>query len=100
MSRIIKCLNCGLYNKNVDYCIQCNTLLSSKKRRELAFANDEKERSERERVQKEVSPSFYENYKDHPYFVVRVFVTVAHSIWTAFMALGMFIAWLISAIAA
>lgn len=100
MSSLIKCPNCGLYNKNVDYCNTCNTLLSSAKRRKLAFAKDEKERNERERIQKEASPSFYEKNKDHRYLVVRGFAKVTHAIWAGFMAIGMFIAWLISAIAA
>jgi hypothetical protein len=75
-------------------------LLSSKIRREQAFAKDEKERNERERIQKETSPSFYEKNKDHRYLPVRIFARVTHAVWAGFMAIGMFIAWLISAIAA
>ncbi|WP_231575836.1 hypothetical protein [Bizionia psychrotolerans] len=71
-----------------------------KKRRELAFAQDEKDRKVREQIQKEKSPSFYQKYKSHRFLVVRIFAKVIHSIWMGFMAVGMFIAWLISAIAA
>ncbi|MEH1006399.1 MULTISPECIES: hypothetical protein [unclassified Winogradskyella] len=100
MVRHIKCPNCGIYNTNADYCTNCNTLLSYKKRRELAFAQEEKERRERERIQKEASPSFFKKHKDHRFLIVRIFVKITHSIWMAFMAIGMFIAWLITAIAA
>ena len=100
MASIIKCPNCGIYNKNVEYCTECNTLLSYKKRRELAFAQEKKERLERERTQDEASPSFYEKYKDHRFLIIRIFVKITHSIWLVFMSIGMFIAWLITAIAA
>ncbi len=100
MASIIKCPNCGIYNKNVEYCTNCDTLLSYKKRREIAFAQEKKERLERERIEDEARPSFYEKYKDHRFLIVRVFVKMIHSIWLGFMAVGMFIAWLITAIAA
>ncbi|GGW56107.1 hypothetical protein DFQ11_101573 [Winogradskyella epiphytica] len=100
MSSHIKCPNCGVYNTNVDYCTNCNTLLSPKKRRELAQAKQLEERRERERIQKEKSPSFYERHKDHRFLIVRVFVKIIHSIWMGFMAIGMFIAWLVSTVVA
>lgn len=100
MASIIKCPNCGIYNKNVEYCTNCSTLLSYKKRREMAFVKERKERLERERLADEVAPSFYEKHKDHRFLVVRFFVKMLHSIWLGFMAVGMFIAWLITAIAA
>jgi ribosomal protein L37E len=100
MASHIKCLNCGVYNTNEDYCTNCNTPLSYKKRRELDYAQQEKKRRERERIQKEKSPSIYEKYKDHHSLIVRVFVKIVHSIWMGFIAIGMFIAWLITAIAA
>jgi len=100
MASHVKCPNCGVYNTNEEYCTQCNTLLSYKKRRELAFAQDKKDRLERERLQNEASPSFYDKYKDHKFLIVRIFVKITHSIWLGFMAIGVFIAWLITAIAA
>lgn len=100
MASHIKCPNCGIYNTNEDYCTNCGTLLSHQKRRELAFAQDEKDRKERERIQREKSPSPYKKYSEHRFLVVRVFAKIIHSIWMAFMAIGMFIAWLISSIVA
>lgn len=100
MASLIKCPNCGIYNKNGDYCISCGTLLSYKKRRELEFAKEEKQRLERERLRKEASPSFHEKYKDHKYFVVRAFTKITRSIWLAFIAIGVAIALVIVAVAA
>jgi ribosomal protein L37E len=100
MKSHIKCPNCGLFNTNADYCKNCNTPLSYKKRRELAYAQETKERLNRERIENKKSPSFFVKYKDHRFLVVRIIVRVIHSIWTVFMAIGMFIAWLFTAIAA
>lgn len=100
MASQIKCPNCGVYNTNQDYCTNCGTLLSYQKRRELAFAQDEKDRKERERIQKEKSPPFIEKYGNHRFLIVRILAKIIHSIWLGFMAIGMFIAWLISTIVA
>ncbi|MEM6517018.1 MAG: hypothetical protein AAF688_12605 [Bacteroidota bacterium] len=100
MATHIKCPNCGTFNTNREFCRNCGTLLSSKKRRELAFKKEETERQERRRIKEEANPSFYDKYKDHRYWVVRVFATVTHYIALAFIAIGTFIAWLVTAIAA
>ncbi len=100
MARLIKCPNCGIYNKNVDYCLSCGALLSHEKRRELEFAKEKKESRERERIRKAASPSFFKKYKNHKYFIVRAFSKITHSIWLAFIAIGVAIAWIIAAIAA
>jgi ribosomal protein L37E len=96
----IKCPNCGTFNTNAEYCKNCNTPLSYKKRRELEHAKETDERRERERIQSEKEPSFYIKYKDHRFLLVRIIVKAVYSIWMAFVAIGMFIAWLITAIAA
>ncbi|MGY0390962.1 hypothetical protein ACW5R3_00205 [Bizionia sp. KMM 8389] len=100
MAKHIKCPNCGVFSTDSDYCTNCGTLLSYKKRRKLAYEQAEKEREERQKLEKENSPSFYDKYSTHRFLIVRVFAKVTHAIWMAFMAIGMFIAWLISAIAA
>lgn len=100
MASHIKCPNCGIYNTNVDVCTSCNTPLFSKKRHELRLEKEEEKRREQERIEKEASPSFYERNKDHRFFIVRAFVKIIHSIWMGFVAIGMFIAWVISTIVA
>lgn len=100
VSRNIKCPNCGIYNTNRDYCSECNTLLSYKKRRELAYKKEQDAQLERRRIEKENNPSFFEKHENHRFWVVRAFIKVIKSIWMAIMAVGVFIAWLIAAIAA
>lgn len=96
----IKCPNCGTYNDNVDYCINCGTLINFKKRRELEFEKSEKRRAFNEREDKKKSFKWIEKYKTHKYLVVRVFAYVIYSVWAAVMAIGTFIAWLFTMIAA
>ena len=100
MASYIKCISCGTYNTNEEYCTNCGSPLSYKKRRQLAYAKKQKKQYEDQSVRKENSLSFYEKHKDHRFLIVRVFVKITHSIWLGFMAIGMFIAWLITAIAA
>ncbi len=100
MTKHIKCPNCGIYNTDRDYCKNCNTLLSYEKIRELEYAEEEKEREERERISEEKFPSFYDKYKDHRYLIVRLLAKTSRSIWLGFLAVGILLAWIIAAIAA
>ncbi|HLV15065.1 MAG TPA: hypothetical protein VKY41_07790 [Xanthomarina sp.] len=95
----IKCPNCGVYNTDKDYCEECQTVLSYKIRRELAYKEQEKERL-KELANQEKNPSFFEKYSNHRFFIIRFLTKIIRSIWLGFMAIGMFIAWLISAIVA
>lgn len=96
----IKCPNCGIYNTNVDYCNNCNTLLSPKLRRELQFTAQEKARKEKKRLKEKNALSFIEKYSEHRYLIVRLLAKSIRSIWLAFISVGVFIAWLVSVIAA
>jgi len=100
MASYVKCPECGVFNTNREFCKNCGAILSSERRRELAFEKEERERQERRRLEQQENPSFYEKHKDHRYWVVRAFATVTHSIALAFIAIGTFIAWLVTAIAA
>jgi len=95
----IKCPNCGIYNTNKDYCTNCNTLLSSKIRRELQFAKEAKARAEKQRIEDENSTSIIEQYTSHRFLIIRVFAKIIRSIWLGFVAIGVFIAWLVTAVA-
>lgn len=95
----IKCPNCGIYNTNRDYCEHCGTVLSYKIRRELALKKEKEERLKQEAL-KEKKPAFFEKYTNHRFLIVRIGAKIIRSIWLVFMAIGMFIAWLVSAIAA
>ncbi len=100
MARHVKCIKCGTFNKNREYCINCGAPLSHKKRRLIAFKKAEKERKAREAIEEKNNPSFFDKYRNHKYAVIRIPVIIFHSIWLGFMAIGTFIAWLFTAIAA
>jgi len=95
----IKCPNCGIYNTNRDYCEECQTVLSYKIRRELDLQKQVEERL-KQVASKEKEISAFEKYSNHRFFLVRLVTKIIRSIWLVFMAIGMFIAWLISAIVA
>lgn len=95
----IKCPNCGIYNTDRDYCEACNSVLSYKIRREIVFKKEEDARVKLE-ASIEKKPSFFEKYSNHKLFLVRFLAQALRSIWMVFMAIGMFIAWLISAVVA
>ena len=96
----IKCPNCGIYNTNADHCSNCGTLLSYKKRRELAHKAQEKKRKERQAAQKAASPSWIESGKNSKYLVVRLGAQFFNGIVVVVMAIGAFFAWLFTFLAA
>ncbi|WP_452219701.1 hypothetical protein [Lacinutrix salivirga] len=99
-SKTIMCIQCGVYNKDREFCSECGAILDYKKRRELAFKKEEEARLERRRIEKENNPSFFDKYGDHRFLVVRIFVKIIKSIYVLIVAIGGFIAWLIATIAA
>ena len=98
--KLIKCPSCGIYNKNAEHCINCGAILSYKKRREKARKKTEDERKKRALDEQKNNPSLFEKYENHRFLLVRVCVKVLRSIWLVFLAIGTFIAWLFTAIAA
>lgn len=98
--RRIKCPNCGTYNQNVDYCAHCNTLINFEKRREIEFQKLKQKRTLYEQQDEAKSFQWIETYKNHRYLLVRFFAYIMYSIWAAVMAIGTFIAWLFTMIAA
>ncbi|GGG35130.1 hypothetical protein [Bizionia arctica] len=95
----IKCPSCGIYNTDNDYCEHCGEVLNYKIRRELAIKKEKEERLKQD-ASKKKEPSFFEKYGNHRFLLIRIIAKIFRSIWLAFMAIGMFIAWLISAVAA
>lgn len=99
MTRHVKCIKCGTFNTNQEYCTNCGTPLSYEKRRQIEYEKSEKERKERELLEKQNNPSFFNRYGNHKNIIVRFAVRIIRSVWLAFMAIGTFIAWLVTAIA-
>ena len=100
MAKHIKCPKCGEFNTDREYCVNCGAVLSYRKRRKIAFEMAEKLRKEKERLNDKMNPSFFDKYSNHRFWLVRASVRILHSIWLGFLAIGSFIAWLITAIAA
>lgn len=97
--RIIKCPNCGVFNKNEEYCIDCNTLLSEQKKRELKEQAYKKEEIAKVIYEKE-NPNFAERLKKHPFFLYRVAGWILYSAFMVVSIIGSGLAWLIAMIAA
>ncbi|MFD1062438.1 hypothetical protein ACFQ1Q_04205 [Winogradskyella litorisediminis] len=100
MASHIKCFECGVFNTDREYCKNCGALLSYKKRREIAYKKANLQQKEKERLEKKSNPSFFEKYENHNNFIVRATIKVLKSIGLVFIAIGTFIAWLFTAIAA
>lgn len=99
MTRHTKCIECGTFNTNKEYCKKCGAPLSYEKRRLIAYEKSEKERKQREILEEKNNPSFFDRYENHKYLMVRLVIGVLKSIWLVFVAIGTFIAWLFTAIA-
>ncbi|WP_347174027.1 hypothetical protein [Polaribacter uvawellassae] len=90
----IKCLNCGVFNTNREYCENCNSLISHKKKQvERATKIHEKEitlaKEELEKL------SFIDKLRKHPFFLVKIIGWILHSVWILLNIIGGLIAWLI-----
>ena len=96
----IKCPNCGLFNTNTDHCSNCGTLLSYKKRRELAHKAEEKKRLSRKKTKEKTTPSWIGSGEKSNYLIVRVGAKILKSITVIVIAIGAFFAWLFAFIAA
>ncbi len=100
MAKTIKCHNCGTYNVDLEYCSQCNVLIDFAKRRQLEQKEAENQRSEKEQLETKKITEVIDKYRNHRYFLVRLLAGISYYTWAAVMAIGAFIAWLISMIAA
>ena len=98
-TRIIKCPNCGVFNTNREFCKNCNTLISNKKKREL-----KKEKVQQEEIKKVIyeqeNPNLAERLKKHPFFLYRIFGWILYSVILVVSAIGAGIAWFVAMVAA
>lgn len=89
-----KCSNCGLWNTDVDYCTNCNTVLNLK-------LKAQQERIEKIKTEPKPKPDqldkIYDWFQYHPFLLVRVIFNIFRSVWVALMAVLTFfiysIAW-------
>jgi ribosomal protein L37E len=95
----VKCPNCGEFNTNKEYCQSCNTLISHQKKEETrAERIQEKELTEVK--EKLAHLNFADRLRKHPFFLVKIFGWILHSVWIVINIIGGLIAWFIAMVAA
>jgi len=97
----IKCINCGTFNQNLDYCSNCGQLINPELLRKKSI--QERKKSIQEQFSKskiEIQNTLFYQLKNHRFWIVRVFATIVYSVWVIVMAIGSFLAWLAAAISA
>ena len=94
---LIKCYNCGEYSTNTKVCSHCGIVFNKK---EAELYNSSSSQTVSKAVKNKNKTSFYEKYRYHPVWIVRATAVVVNSIVIAFLAIGSFLAWLITLIAA
>lgn len=85
-----KCPNCNTWNKDEDYCLNCNTLLSPKiieQQRELV-------REQQRHRDPTAFDLFILRWKNSKYLLLRVLYKVLHTIAVIFFAVASFFAWI------
>lgn len=97
--RIIKCSSCGTFNTNNDYCVNCNSLISHQKKRELKEAAVKQK--EIDKVLYEINnPNFVKRLKKHPFLLLRFIGWILYSAIMVVSAIGAGLAWFITMVAA
>jgi uncharacterized membrane protein YvbJ len=86
-----RCMQCGTWNKDEDFCSKCGNSISP--------VQIEKERElKREEIRKNTPPSaldvFLDKWENSPYFVLRVLFKIVYGVSIAFMAIASFFAYL------
>ena len=98
-TRKIKCSNCGVFNTNREYCINCNSLISDAKKRQIKAA-EVKQAQIDEVIYERENPGFAERLKKHPNFIYRVVGWILYSAITIVSLIGAGLAWFVAMVAA
>ena len=88
-----KCPNCGTWNKDEDFCINCQTAISPK---EIDKIETEIKRLEEINRPKDKFDILAEDLKNHKYFVGRLIYKIGRLVGLFFGVLGGFLAWVIA----
>lgn len=98
-TRIIKCTNCGTFNKNIDHCTSCGALISHKKKIEIKV-EEVKQQQIDEAIYEIEHPNLAERLKKHPNFFLKIIGYVLYSAYMVVSIIGGALAWFIAMIAA
>ncbi len=88
-----KCLSCGTWNKDEDFCTNCGTAISQK---QIDKETAEKRRIEEANRPKDKFQLFMENLKNHRFLLFRFFYKVLYTIGVIFAIIGGFFAWIVA----
>lgn len=88
-----KCLNCGTWNKEEDFCTNCGVPISPK---EIERKEAQKKKVEEANKPKDKFELLIERMKEHDSVFVRFFYKVVHSIGVVFATIGGLLAWLVA----
>lgn len=93
----IKCYKCGEFNSNAQRCVYCEAILDITQRR---LIEREKKHQEIVAQQKLIAPTKVELWISsalhHPNIIIRFTARFIKNVYMVVMAIGMFIAWLVS----
>jgi len=85
-----KCLKCGTWNKDNDYCVSCGEAVSP-----IVIENKREEEREKQRHRE---PSkfdiFIQKWKNSRYLILRIIYKILYTISFIFFAIASFFAWL------
>ena len=87
----IKCKSCKTWNVDVDYCINCNAVISME---EEARLEDEVIAEAIRNKPKSKLDLVIEKYKNHPNIIVKGIFYIFYSVYFIVMSIGAFLAWL------
>ncbi|REH52538.1 hypothetical protein C7448_103273 [Tenacibaculum gallaicum] len=99
ITRNVKCPNCGVFNTNRDYCKNCNTLISFKKKQEQKVTAYKQEELKKAKHEIE-NPNLAERLKKHSFWLYRVVGWILYSAYLLVSAIGALIAWFVAMVAA
>ncbi len=86
-----KCSVCGTWNTDVDYCSNCQALLSP-----LIIEEKREEEREKRRSNAPLTPLdiFIDRWKNHRFWVLRILYKILYTISVIFLSIAAFFAYL------
>lgn len=95
----IKCPNCGVFNTDREYCESCKALISHQKRVEEKKQVVHQKEIE-EAIIKLEKETFIKKLRKHPFFLMRFFGLLLHSVWLILNVIAGLVAWFVAMVAA
>ena len=88
-----KCLSCGTWNNDEDYCKNCNNPIKPSLIRDIAYQSQIDAEKNKPKSKFDL---FVLATKNHHYLLVRIIYKIVYSISMVFAAIGAFFAWMLA----